>query len=129
MKENKRIVKLGQESSKNLEHRVYVPKKGDGVRHTFINQNLLTLQNIMTAEELLESKETFDNEYPTVSISDAIEAMIEFAKHHVEAALKKVYEKDLQGITTWQGNPYTNEGSDCLDIDKMLNCYPLENIK
>ena len=40
--------------------------------------------NIPTAKETLKSKETYDEEYPTISLSDAEEAMIEFAKLHVE---------------------------------------------
>ena len=31
-------------------------------------------------EEILQGKETYDLEYPTISISDAIEAMVEFGR-------------------------------------------------
>lgn len=46
------------------------------------------MNNIPTAEKTLKSKETYDEEYPTISLSDAEEAMIEFAKLHVEACKK-----------------------------------------
>lgn len=39
-------------------------------------------------EEILQSKETYDPEYPTISISDALEAMKEFGKICFEAARK-----------------------------------------
>jgi hypothetical protein len=37
-------------------------------------------------EEILQSKETYDPEYPTISISDALEAMKEFGKICFEAS-------------------------------------------
>jgi len=39
---------------------------------------------MITAKLILTGKETYDSEYPTVSKYDALEAMIEFAKLHVE---------------------------------------------
>jgi len=81
--------------------------------------------NIPTAEELLATKETFDSEYPTVSISDAIEAMIEFAKLHVEAALKEASEN---AEITWDGLPSIGEFQ-IIDKESILNSYPLTNIK
>ena len=45
---------------------------------------LKNLDNMITAKLILTGKETYDPEYPTVSKYDALEAMIEFAKLHVE---------------------------------------------
>ena len=45
---------------------------------------LKNLDNMITAKLILTGKETYDPEYPTVSKYDALEAMIEFAKMHVE---------------------------------------------
>ncbi len=75
-------------------------------------------QHLNTANEILKNKETYENDYPTVSISDAIEAMIEFAKLHVKEALKEV----LNNTENWD---------DCkvIPVEKVLNAYPLENIK
>ena len=39
-------------------------------------------------EEILQSKETYDSEYPTISISDAIEVMDEFGRLAFNAARK-----------------------------------------
>ena len=79
---------------------------------------LKNLDNMITAKLILTGKETYDPEYSTVSKYDAIEAMIEFAKLHVEAA-KKEYHKVLvkQGIVTEAGIGYFD------------NAYSLDNIK
>ena len=45
---------------------------------------LKNLDDMITAKLILTGKETYDPEYPTVSKYDALEAMIEFAKMHVE---------------------------------------------
>ena len=83
---------------------------------------LKKLDNMITAKLILTGKETYDSEYSTVSKHDALEAMIEFAKLHVEAALKaaseKYWETATQGSNSIQG--YHND---------ILNAYPLENIK
>lgn len=83
----------------------------------FVFLNLMT----MTARLILSSKETYDKEYFTVSKHDALEAMIEFAKLHVEAALKEAGQKasmDEPIIRVF----YINK-------DSILNAYPLTNIK
>ena len=49
---------------------------------------LKNLDNMITAKLILTGKETYDPEYPTVSKYDALEAMIEFAKLHVEEIQK-----------------------------------------
>ena len=73
---------------------------------------------IPTAKLILTGKETYDPEYSTVSKYDALEAMIEFAKLHVEAALKEV----LDNTENWD---------DCkvIPVEKVINSYSLENIK
>jgi len=57
------------------------------------------------------------------------ELMIQFAKLHVEECKEEIYNKGLDGLTEWCGNPFTGEGSDYLDKDSIINAYPLENIK
>lgn len=56
-------------------------------------------------------------------------AMIEFAKLHRKAIIDEIYEKGLDGLTTWDGNPYTGEGSDYLDKELLLKAYPEDLIK
>lgn len=51
------------------------------------------MSKIPTAEEFLKSSETYDKEYSTISLYDAEQRLIEFAKLHVEAALKASSEK------------------------------------
>jgi hypothetical protein len=73
---------------------------------------------------------TFENHRDEVelwfeTLSDAkqsVEIMIEFAKMHVEAALKEASEKALV---------YADEGgySEFVDEQSILNAYPLTNIK
>ena len=82
---------------------------------------LKNLNNMITAKLILTGKETYDSEYSTVSKYDALDAMIEFAKLHVEATLKAVHEYyevnyDIYPIPE-------NE----INIDTDI--YPLQNIK
>ena len=84
---------------------------------------LKNLDNMITAKLILTSKETYDSEYSTVSKYDALEAMIEFAKLHVEAALKKASE-DTDVI--YRGHCF---GDYIVDKNSILKSYPLENIK
>jgi len=55
--------------------------------------------------------------------NSVIEAMAEFAKLHVEAALKAASEN----ADTLKGEVYASKG--CIDKDSILNAYPLNNIK
>ena len=73
------------------------------------------MEQMPTAEEWLKHFE--ENAYPSTSIS---ECMIEFAKLHVEAALKEASEKSIK-----------KEGqiTDRKLSESILNSYPLENIK
>ena len=81
------------------------------------------MSKIPTAKLILTGKETCDLEYPTVSKHDALEAMIEFAKLHVEAALKEAEKETIKYVskTIIELNMYNK--------NSILNAYPLENIK
>jgi hypothetical protein len=81
--------------------------------------------NIPTAEEYLNELVPIG----ALSFECAIESMIEFAKLHVQAALDSIANGTLDNISSWDGNPFTGEGSEVLDRDKILNAYPLNNIK
>lgn len=83
--------------------------------------------NIPTAKEVLELHYNMDRDedghpvYYDWSIKDA---MIEFAKLHVEAALKAASENvKYREQITMQGVQRT------FSVNSILNAYPLENIK
>jgi hypothetical protein len=64
------------------------------------------------------------------TLIDGIESYaIHKAKYHVEQAISAIEQKGIDGITSWSGNPYTGEGSDYLDVEKMLDAYPEKNFK
>ena len=80
------------------------------------------MEKILTAEDLALNFEIGNTK--RISIEDAKEAMIEFAKLHVEEALKEASEKA----------DYITDGQEhitdiWIDKDSILNSYPLENIK
>ena len=81
----------------------------------------------MTAKLILTGKETYDSDYPTISLYDAEEAMIEFARKHVIAALKKASEK---AETITQKAIFVEGFWDetTINKDSILNAYPLSNI-
>ena len=78
------------------------------------------MNQLPTAQEFLEYRtpKGIDNVYP-----DYWEAMIDFAKLHVEAALKKAaknaYYRDFSG--------YIRRSDE--NRDSILNAYPLTNVK
>lgn len=74
---------------------------------------------IPTAEEFLDNYSLDQN--------TIINRLQEFAKLHVEAALKDASEKAIARDTI--NNPYIREGDLIVDEDSILNAYPLENIK
>lgn len=83
--------------------------------------------SVISAKEFLELEENYD---VLSGDEDSIErALIEFAKLHTKEALKTISNGTLDDITSWYGNPYNGEGSECLDEDKINKAYPLENIK
>lgn len=49
-------------------------------------------------EEILQSKETYDPEYPTISISDALEAMKEFGRLAFEAGRADEDNGTIEGL-------------------------------
>lgn len=85
---------------------------------------LKNLDNMITAEEFLQEHPVishyYDDEFnwevvPTLQVQ---QAMIEFAKLYVEAALKAASENAQ--VTDW---------GYAVSKDSILNAYPLENIK
>jgi len=63
---------------------------------------------------------------------NSIEVMIEFAKLHVEAALKEASEKakQIEDPYAYTGNTGSEYPADyIIDKDSILNAYSLKNIK
>ncbi len=117
------------------------------------------MAKIPTAEKYLQGSETYDKDYPTISLYDAEQRMIEFAKLHVAAALKeasgKLYDTyhtvcedgTTKGVFRTQQEAlnlanHLNETTDLyhdwnrvvrlgggMSKDTILNSYPLDNIK
>jgi hypothetical protein len=75
---------------------------------------------IPIAEEFLKKYELGNT--GKIDIEDAKEAIIEFAKLHVEAALKAA-SKNADTIHIRNTNDYE------IDKESILNAYPLTNIK
>ena len=48
------------------------------------------MEKIPTAEDFIKVSETYDKDYSTISLHDAEQRMIEFAKLHVEATLQEI---------------------------------------
>lgn len=77
----------------------------------------------MTAKELLISK--FGDTTDSKLVKQVSKVLVEFAKIHVEAALKAASEK-------WEANYKVDEHIGVIITIKkesILNAYPLENIK
>jgi hypothetical protein len=74
------------------------------------------------------AKEFWDNACTTDVLKSPSDIMIEFAKMHVEAALKEASEKInlTDEVCEALQNHWFNE---YIDKDSILNSYPLENIK
>lgn len=91
------------------------------------------MEKIPTAKEFCEKK--FKEINPATSWIDFNkEVMIEFAKFHVEAALKEAGEKAYAKSTSSSITSKTNLtcihlGDVFVDKPSILNSYPLENIK
>ena len=64
-------------------------------------------------EEILQSKETYDLEYPTISISDAIEAIKEFGRLTFEAGVK-------EGIKQLALKVFSDEGEESYTYEDFL---------
>ena len=89
------------------------------------------MENVITAEEFVENKYPFFEDLDSGNIWVNIDnLMIEFAKLHVEAALKAASEKasvtpiDHEEISEGSFRPIWG-----VDDDSILNSYPLTNIK
>lgn len=89
------------------------------------------MAEILTAEEFLMKEEFVDTlEYKQGYLNNVKNYMIEFAKLHVEAALKEASEKatvtpiDHEEISEGSFRPIWG-----VDDDSILNSYPLTNIK
>ena len=79
------------------------------------------MSKIPTAEEFLKQFELGNT--GKIDIEDSKEAIIEFAKLHVEAALKEAEKETIKYVskTIIELNMYNK--------NSILNAYPLENIK
>jgi hypothetical protein len=96
-----------------------------------------SMKKIPTAEKYLQGSETYDKDYPTISLYDAEQRMIEFAKLHVAAALKEASEKAKASLgKDWIRTEETIHPGQLVDTiiikvdkDSILNSYPLTNIK
>ena len=85
-----------------------------------------------TAEEFLIEKEyPLYNEFGGLGMYYVREAMIEFAKMHVQEALKQASEK-ADADFTYLGDDLKEIGAEYIEVytikDSILNAYPLENI-
>jgi hypothetical protein len=89
------------------------------------------MEKIPTAKKLINSKERSDEVFLSngnyyyseyIDLKKVRKLMIEFAKLHVEAALKEASVK---------ASVYADEGgySEFVDEDSILNSYPLDKIK
>ena len=81
------------------------------------------MEQIPTAEEVMQKNlDPHDCLRLSKCYEMTLEAMIEFAKLHVEAALKEaMYKADEKEISSMQVNEYYRE--------QILNSYPLDKIK
>lgn len=93
---------------------------------------------IPTAEEFLRNKKNMiglrSQASPLGSEGTEIEVMIEFAKLHVEAALKEASEKASMQIKETMSNVRYishSQGNQTFIVakDSILKAYPLDNIK
>ena len=95
------------------------------------------MSKIPTAEEFLlqNNDKDFRLSMSGLNVSDV---MIEFAKLHVEAALKEASkkstilenDKDIGSKYTWDAYNTSNRDIDYeVNKDSILNAYPLKNIK
>ena len=86
---------------------------------------LKNLDNMITAEELLDNIEIWDGVF--VHSKNAKQAMIEFAKLHVEACKEEYLQKGFGRYMDHAFDKYPTRVP--IDEDSILNAYPLENIK
>jgi hypothetical protein len=97
---------------------------------------LKNLDSMITAEEFLRYKSNINEDKNCVEYlkdSEVEDIMIEFAKLHVEAALKEASEKvevDYNLSKDYNKTLLVDENIEIYVINSsILNAYPLENIK
>ena len=81
------------------------------------------MDKIPTAEELADGM-LGKGHYPTYTP----DAMIEFAKLHVKAALEAAY-KNGKIVNVTYSHPDSSEWDKSIDRKSILNAYPEENIR
>lgn len=79
---------------------------------------------IPTASQILKNWGCV-NQIDGSDINDGIEAMLEFAKLHVKAALNLAYQKS----EVYNKSKFPGDINYQVDPDSILNAYPLDNIK
>jgi hypothetical protein len=87
------------------------------------------MAKIPTAEKYLQGSETYDKDYPTISLYDAEQRMIEFAKLHVEAALKEASEKAKTKMEWWTDLGGGEHEEVTVNKNSIKKSYSLDNIK
>ena len=88
-------------------------------------KNIKKMDKIPTAEEFINENGGFLKYSSAQEFVECQSLMIEFAKLHVQAALKEASE----GVIVNYTDDYACKGDRELDSDYILNAYPLENIK
>jgi len=91
-----------------------------------VEERIPTIEELFKKYSSLLQFEEGDSEY-LIDKDDFKEAMIEFTKLHLEAALKAAsVSAEIENC----GNPYdTSDDSKCVSEKSILNAYPLDNIK
>ncbi len=84
--------------------------------------------NIPTAEEFAWDKIDFQTALAEMNYQEVYYLMQEFAKFHVEAALKQASEK-AKIKYEYSGNTGSEYCYEYVDQNSILNSYPLTNIK
>lgn len=82
-------------------------------------------------EKIPTAKEHFKEHFKSggyTNQNDLIGWGIEYAKLHLQAQAEAIGNSSIGEITSWNGNPYSGEGDDSLDLIKILNVYPLKKV-
>lgn len=116
-------------NTKSIED-IYIPKGLRKEHYLEIENGTPVLKKkhskILTAQEVLDSNLGFDEfDQPIWTNKSVKRAMIEFAKQHVEAALKEASEK-VKRYDEYLGSEEWERG---IDKESILNAYPKENIR
>lgn len=87
------------------------------------------MENTPTAEEIMQNHlDPHDCLRPSKCYDMTLDAMVEFAKLHVQVALKAASQKAVtkEDIAIFSEGTFVTQ---IVDKDSILNSYPLENIK